>query len=345
MSCLRQGASWERTELIQGIRTHPYGGKGSDMIPPTDIMSGNTMKKIPIMIVTLVIGFIMVTTAVIPLAADYSDAKTFTNEGYFNMKKYGTDVDSVITWDHTAPRKVTVNDTIYDLNTPVNTWVDIVVGDDWFIRYAYGGSVSFMGFNGAGFTNQILASVGNGSDMSATLSAGTITVTVVSTGADPVVKSTTYTEYYAISGDKGEYVMKDSSIPAYMDGDSEIYAIGSTDVFSGSAIYKLTGTINDGVTVTPLKVAEGVTNGDATTNTEELQKFTDSYRLTSITFNAMKESESATITYTYFIVPYEVSLENDNPPAYKGLVSVIPLMALVVLVAAAAGMLYLKGKE
>lgn len=310
-------------------------------------MSGTYLSKIPVLVVALVIGIVLVTSAVVPLASDYSDVKTFKNEGYFSMNKYDDSADSVtITWDHTAPRAINVGDDTYTLNTPVNQWIDLVVGDDWYIRYAYGGSVSFMGFDGSGFANQIMASVSNNSDMTAVLSEGTVTVTVTTTGASDLVKSTSYTEYYMISGNTGDYVMKKSDTSAYMTGSTLIYAIGATgDIFGGSVIYKLNGTITDGITITPIKVGDGITASNATLTTEEVAGYLDFYKLSTISFNVTKEDQSSTITYSYYIVPSEVNADNDNPAAYKNLIKVVPLMAFIMLVVAAAGMVYLKNKD
>lgn len=268
--------------------------------------------KLVMISIAAVIGIIVLGSVLMPILDDATaTTDTFTNDGYFHMNKYGSSDDSItLVWDHTTPRAVSVNGTTYNLSTPVNKWIDLVVGDDWYIRYAYGGTVSFMGFDGVGFANQIMASVQNGTDMTAVLTAGTVTVTVTTSDADPIVKSTDYTEYYVISGDSGDYVMKKSDESVYMSKDTPIYGIGNSDAFSGAAMAKLTGNIEDGVTATVLKSTSGqVTAGPTTVNTTEVSDYTGFYQLSTITFDFIKGDETSAATYSYFIVPSEVAGE------------------------------------
>lgn len=282
------------------------------------------------------IGIVVLGSVLMPILDDATaTTDTFTNDGYFHMNKYGSSDDSVtLVWDHTTPRAVSVNGTTYNLATPVNQWIDLVVGDDWYIRYAYGGSVSFIGFDGADQTNQVLASVQNGSDMTAVFTGGTVTVTVTTTGADPLVKTTDYIEYYVISGDSGSYVMKKSNESVYMSKETPIYGIGSSDAFSGLAMTKLTGSIEDGVTATVLKSTSGeVTAGPTTVNTTEVSDYTGFYQLSTITFDFIKGEETSAATYSYFIVPSEVAGERavHFTDGQNAILGAIPIMIIVAI--------------
>lgn len=305
--------------------------------------------KIPAIAITAVVVVIVLAGVLMPVLDDATKTEdSFTNDGYFHLNKYDASADSLtIFWDHNSPRVLTVGSTTYDLDTPVNQWIDVIVGDDWYIRYAYGGSVSFMGFDGYGFVSQVLASVTNGSDMTAVLSGGTVTVTVSTTGASDIVKSTSYTEYYALSGDTGDYVMKKSAETVYMSEDTPIYAIGSTDAFSGAAMVKLTGSIEDGVTATVLRSTSGeVTAGPTTVNTTKVNDYAGFYELSTITFDLIKGDDTQAATYSYFIVPSTVDGERavhftDNQNA---IFAAIPIMVIVALLIAVVALVF-RGRD
>lgn len=301
-------------------------------------MSGTYLSKIPVLVVALVIGIVLVTSAVVPLASDYSDAKTFKNEGYYNLAY--TEVDDVtLVWDYTKPTIFTINDTeitMPDFTLPGN--VNIICGDDWFLRWAGNGVQFYSSSNGS-----ITATVGDSTSLSLVASNGSVTIT--NTASTPVTQTHTYTFMYVLDPN-GDYVMKDANEPAYLNGDSEIYAIGRSSTTGLVIKLKITGTIDDGFTPAAIGTSSAVL-GDVTANYVKDNNYKDLYKLTSllVPMTYGEDDSEFTATYSYFIVPAEVTADPDNPAAYKNLVKVVPLMAFIMLVVAAAGMVYLKNKD
>lgn len=291
------------------------------------------------MIVALVIGLILTFTAVMPLVSDYSETKTFTNKGYYDMTY--TESDSVtISWDHTDPKKITINDNTVDLTVGVGLSYTIVCGDDWIIRYTPSNTDDRLTVIGG--STYAEAAVSTEKDLTISATGGTASITI--TGADAISK--TYTELYYISSD-GAYVMKNTDEVAYVNGDSEILAMGTSNITGLSGIgVKITGTIDDDFTGSIYR-RDNATVESITANYVEDGNYIDLYKISS--FDVVIKDTSNDVTgnasYTYFIVPAKVTAEPDNPTAYKNLVSVIPLFALILLVAGAASLVYFKNKD
>lgn len=306
-------------------------------------MSGTYLSKIPVLVVALVIGIVLVTSAVVPLASDYSEAKTFTNKGYYNISydEVDSDVTTTVTWDHTAPTKITVNDTVIDLPTTTNpTYYTVLCGDDWVLRYSTTSpnNIVFWATNGT----YIRASVPEANDMTVICSAGSVTATTTS----DETKSGTYTSIYVISKE-GDYVMKNAGESVYLKGDSNIVAMGTSNVgTNNNQGVRFEGNIDDGITGSFWYS----TGGDGVISNveyddESVSGYVDLYTLSELTATATVGETTADLSYTYFIVPAKVTADPDNPAAYKNLVKVVPLMAFIMLVVAAASMVYLKNKD
>ena len=298
-------------------------------------MSG-TIAKLPVMIVALVIGLILTFTAVMPLVSSYSDAKTFTNDGYYNVTYTETE-EVTISWDHTKPKIITVDDTDIDL-TGITVDLTIVAGDDWLVRYKSAGIVTFWPASG----NTVEANVTAGTDMTIVASEGTATITT--TAGSNNTASPTYTGLYTIS-ENGDYVMKKSDAPAYLKGDSSILAIGITNINGGTAvILRFEGNIDDGLTESAYRVS-GATFSNTTMDYSAVSGYKDLYSINKITSTVTYNTQNNNVTYSYFIVPAEVTADTNNPDVYKNLVSVLPLFALILLVAGAASLVYFKNKD
>lgn len=315
-------------------------------------MSGN-LYKLPIMIVALVIGIIMVTTAVLPLASDYSEAKTFTNEGYFRMSHYDDTTDHTFSWSYENPNYVTVDNVDVKVSGAVSKDITVVADTNWVIRLSTdsnGDVIRMSIIMSTGGTTS--AQVSNSTNASMTLSSGVMSATFGTSE-----KSGTYTDLWLPSND-GAYIMKDSDKDAYINADSELVAYGLTRVKNNAGNttsspgfgISMIGTYEDGVTSTIWRDENNNTISNETINVSPVSGYIDLYKVSSITatFTLSETVNDETvltdtpITYNYFIVPYEVTADPDNPAAYKSLVMVIPLMAFVVLVVAAAAMIYFK---
>lgn len=316
-------------------------------------MSGNNLKTIPIMIVTLVIGFIMVTAAVMPLAADYSEAKTFTNEGYVRLDSI-TDEDTTtynISWLRSSPNIIKVNDDNVKLHPVSGTYTFTVIADtNWIVR----ASVN----TGVVVNMQYYASSGGvlsaGDSLNVTLSQGSMSLET----ANGTTRTGTYTSAY-IPNSNGDMIMKYADKTAYILPDSLIYGYGITRTYepvdSGSPGYGLivSGTMDDGITVEKWRGSENISFSNQTINKSEVTTYKDLYEFSSVTFTgtvtATVEEETVTgdneITYSYVMVPYQVTAIPDNPDTFKNLIRIVPLISIVALVAMAAGFVYFKGKE
>lgn len=306
-------------------------------------MSGTYISKIPVLVVALVIGIVLVTSAVVPLASDYSDAKTFENENYFRVSKLDANSPSyTLTWTQSNNKIVNVNGT--DVTMPWDSTypLSIVSLVNHGIRYTVvSQSQGTVAIDLFGPTQNVISS--KNTDATITLSGGVMTLS--STGAQDITVN--YTEAYAIDPN-GDYCMKKGNTPAYVLGDSEIYATGRTQLnIGGSNIWlniNIQGSIDDGFTANVFS-AEGYTISNYTVNDTESSQYADLYTFNSVSFDVTSTGGTGTATYSQVIVPYEVTADPDNPAAYKNLVKVVPLMAFIMLVVAAAGMIYLKNKD
>lgn len=299
------------------------------------------------LVVTLTVGIILAGSLLMPVISDATETTdTFENTGYFSMTKYDTETDLTIEWDHTKPKVITINEEDIALEGfPLNQWISIIIGDDWMVRYANGGTLYFSQLR-YGNMQTMSADTNTGTDMTIVCEAGTATATRYTSGTPGTPAEVSYTEIYAIS-ERGDYVMKKATDIAYMAGDSPIVAYGTTDLGSGySSMIKITGTINDGVDVTILASTSGsaaivddsiVINKTATTSTI-------GYELSNIQFEISDRGDDYPATYSYFIVPAKVTLELTEHLSNGeiAIMNAIPLMIIVALVMMAAGSLYLK---
>lgn len=287
------------------------------------------MKNLPILIVTLVIGIVMVVTAVIPLAADYSEAKTFRNEGLWMMKPFETGDNWVMSepgvWSYNGQPAITTD----------NSTSSVMIGDDWTVR-GTGGIYGHTIYNA---------------------SPTTVNVTVGESSTSVNASSVSSVEGYGVVAE-GDYIVTKYDTPVYLHGGSPIWATGYTNFAGVSCVIHVEGTITDGVTV----ICSTINNTTALSNFEitdlkinatKNTSYVDLYKLESITFivtcdytvGGTTTQRSGEVSYSSYVVPYEITAEPNNPDTFKNMVRIVPLIALVVLVAGAASMIYLKGKE
>lgn len=296
------------------------------------------------MIVALVIGLILTFTAVMPLVSDYSDAKTFTNEGIVRMSKLTTSDVVNASWDHTDPYNFTVNSEKVALPQTVSVWSLTVSGGDheFMIRYipndnTYGTYLTVFSETNANVSAGTVA----GTDLTLTIDHGSISVT---NGTN--TNTNTFSEYMFIVSNDGNYVMKSANDKAYVLKDSDIHGIGRTWLAASSNNINLQvdGTIKDGFTVSIPESVEA-TISDITVTDSEVSGYIDLYQFDKIDFKVTYNDLTSPVSYSQVIVPYKVSADPDNPAAYKNLVSVLPLFALILLVAGAASLVYFKNKD
>ena len=321
----------------------PWGAGYVD--PPHITMSD--LKTIIGIAVGLTVGIIMVTTAIIPLTSSYVDDGTFTNTGIFDAKTIDATTETVMSFDHTKPTIITVDNVDIDMTNTPSTYgqVTIIFSNDWFARYSLSSKAIALYKCGTNSAAAVAgASESSEKDMTVTISSGTATIVIGDT-----------TLQYDVTGDGamivptgGDYVIKTSSSTCFVNSDSVVYGIGRTDKALGTSgtSFNFMGkaSIDDGVT--PLYYSPQYTFSETeSVNYTKNNHYRDLYELTGFTFNLTSQSVDYPITYNQIFVPKEITAVIDNPDEYKSLVSIIPMMAFIGLIVVAASFAYIKGKN
>lgn len=290
----------------------------------------------------LIAGIVAAAIAVIVLAGvlmpALSNATTtedkFTNDGgFYFMEKITDETDYRFIWDHTKPTIATVNGEEVTLEKGTTV---ISNGGTFLIRYGQDGTGYYLQSVPGSTLNVIAYSAGtNAADLDITVSSGTISVkkTLVSDSSVTTVTSTCDNGFGVAAS--GNYVLKKPTQTAYMNGDSEIYAMGLTTIGGvWSNGFYLHGNIDDGVTVQLYTANEGdYTITDEVIVYDEISNYIDLYGFDAVTFTAtiIANSASADCTYSYVIVPYEVTAERSVhlTDAMNVILNVIPLLVIV----------------
>ncbi len=309
------------------------------------------MKPIVAVAIALTVGIVTFSGVLIPAIESGVDTKdTYTNAGYFHMEKYDTETDITISWDHTKPKVITVNDTEYTLTLPYNQWTSVVIADDWYFRYADGLSAQFVQVSYGGVAN-IPGSSSSSADLEVVCSNGTATVTSSSNGEVTQTKTATYTTLYVISDNDAPYVMKKSTESAYMNKDSMFVGLGTTGVGTNEVVLcRIDGTIDDGATVTVIASSNSdvtLKEGSIVVNATELSNGHIGYSLSNIQFDVTKSDEDTHVTYSYFVVPYEVPLEKSIHADASTILlfQTIPVFIVLGMIVAVVGVLYMKTRR
>lgn len=300
-------------------------------------------KKIVMGVISVAVA-IIVLMSMIPIFTDAGASEdTFSNVGYYDMV-YSEAEELTFEWDHTNPYQVTIDGEIVTLPQSDFTAKTILCGDSWVLRYAYEGTLkTFVQFYGS-IGSQVVASVSAETDMTVTCSNGS--VSVANTAATPDTFSTTYTHLYVVSDD-GNLVMKDANTPAYLNGDSEIVAVGLSKVgTTPSCGISITGTIDDGFTWEVFR-GSGITFTDEAADYSEVSGYLDLYSLSKFTATATNSTGSSNLTYSYFIVPAEVTAERSAhaSPVESTLIGLIPLLMMVGIMLTAVGLFIAKYRK
>lgn len=295
------------------------------------------IKTVSVALVAVMVGAVMF-GALFPIFDDVTATEdTFKNDGYYRMSKLtSSDADTVtIEWDYTTPNQVTVNNEDITLNA--NVTVSVISDTNFVFRALYTGgafiAVQFYGATGGAFS----ATVQDAQNMTVVCSAGTATATVGENS-----KTASYDVIYYPDND-GAYIMKNKDESAYMLKDSEFFGCGTTTTVSSNSLgVVVDGTIEDGATVTVWRdLANGtVIDTDSVVVHSTLNNdYVGLYELDKITFDASYNSEDYAITYSYFVVPYEVTAERsvhvtDSMGAIMDLIPLIIGLGLVLMTVA-----------
>ena len=277
--------------------------------------------KLITLAITLTIGVILAASLLIPVInTATATTDTYTNDGLIHLEKYTAESDDItIAWTYETPNAITINDETLAL--PDVEYLSIDMGNDWFVRYTRGVSMSYLATNAS-----IVSTVADEGSLTITLSGGTITAT------DGVTtKTNTYTEYLCITSDvNASYVMKKATDSVYLKGDSEIIAYGVTSSYA----FKIVGNVTDGVTISQIR-GTTVEIDNETVNATADDSHIGLYKFTSVTFTY----GDATATYNTVVVPKEVTAEKSEhlTDGQISLLGVIPVLVIVALLVVAVG--------
>lgn len=280
----------------------------------------------PALVVSVVVALV-VFGAVIPIFADTTQASdTYTNEGYFRMSHYDATTDHTLTWTYEEPNVVTVDNVKVPIDYNVASGqTSIVIDTNFIVRYFTdsAGVVSGVSYL-AGVSGTKVATVANNETATFTFTSGTMAADVGSyTGL-----TNTYTDIYLPTLD-GPFTMKKADIDAYMNGDSEIVAYGTTRINSSTGLIgapgvglAFNGSIDDGATGFVWRNSDVATLSNIKVNGTEVSSHIDLYMFDSITATATYtetvDDETVTtdtlVTYNYVLVPYEVTAERAVHP-------------------------------
>lgn len=292
-------------------------------------------KLIPL-VITLVVGIILAGSVLMPVLNDATKTEvTYTNEGYYRMAEIGDESISIV-WDHTEPTQLTVNDEVVDLSkVPKNTVTTILVTDQTIVRYAPITSDTLVQIYSS--TGYVGAGVNAGTDMEITIEDTTLTAF---NGTTTVTK--TIAGGYYVSND-GKWIMKANGTDAFIHKDDSIIVLaGNTTVGSVAVGVYANGTINDGLdidTVQTDSVVRTPTYGDVTFTYTDVSGAIDLVKLSDCKFTITLDDTTVNATYSYFLVPYEVTAELSQhlTPGQIALMGAIPVLVIVALLVVAVG--------
>ena len=276
---------------------------------------------------------------------------TFTNEGYYFMDKISANdtTEHRIEWSSSSASTITVDGKDVD----VSKWglsgfasVSIFATETDIVRVGVsntGASITWIQIRGS-----TVAYAGASASFDATISAGTASIHLDSELSN---RSLTYTDAYMIKADAGSYVMKKSNESAYMNADSEIYSLGYTTIDYGggsdNTILKVAGDLDSVEISAVLQSTENeITFSDTVIHAETVSGHEDLYLFDKITFVATENNTNNDCTYSYVIVPYEVTAEKsvhftDNQNA---IFAAIPIMVIVALLIAVVALVF-RGRD
>lgn len=286
--------------------------------------------------VTVTVAVIVLAGIMMPVLTDATTTEdTYLNDGYFRMSSITSDdeTDYTISWDVATPNTIVVNDVPVAMNfAGAPSQVTVVFDNDWMFRANISnGAITNISY----ITNAGGSTVAN-STIDIVLSGGSMSVTM-----DTTSKTEDYTVAY-IPDTKGEYVMKKSDSTAYVFADSNLIAFGMSKVNTSGIQSErgvtFIGDIADGVTPyiwrPPTDTTSTIT--DVAINATENSNHIGLYDLTNVTmvFHYVNNDESVTdttLTYSYFLVPSEVTAERTThlTDSQNVLLAVIPIFILV----------------
>lgn len=293
-------------------------------------------KGIIMSVVAVAVAVLVVVTCAIPIFASATETeRTFTNEGYYRMSSVE---DCTFVWNHTSPLSFIVNGenvTIPQSALNVGYGKSVIITDTKIVRLFDVGEGNYA-LEIWGNGDPYVLGVNTTDNQDVTVNITTSSITWTESGESPVEYS--HDGYaYVISND-GDYVMKKQDSPAYMTSDSVLIG-GGISTFKGTTygVIHIDGNIED-VTITGIPDS---TISNISINLDgKVSGYEGLYKFDNITFTTSYDGEDASQTYSYLVVPSEVTVELSIHPSdvIISLLSVVPLLMVLGIVVAAVGM-------
>ena len=289
------------------------------------------MEMKPAMVAIAAFVVVIVLAAVLmPILGDATKTEdTLTNKGYYRMSILSEEDSHTITWSYEEPTTITVDGTDVTLNPslfPNGSSKSVVLSDSFLIRLFGHGTYYTVELWDKGYVDSV--SSADSETLSISVSSGTLTWTANS--ETPVSRS--YSDYVIAVDDDGNMIMKGADDKAYMLPDSELYAAGistfGTAYFGGVYIQ---GTVESVTVEAPLT---GVTvNDDIEIITTDVSSYVDLVSLEKITFSTTYDGTDIDQTYSYFVVPYQVTAEKTVhlSASENAILMVIPALLIIAI--------------
>lgn len=306
------------------------------------------LRKNIMMIVSLMVAVIVALSVLVPVIQDTSASEdTFTNEGYYTMDKTDDTTSKTIVWTKAEPTKITIDGTDFDMSfAGTNMSYTLIGSENLIVRYQKDSTVTGIQAFSGGSTYTSMHT-GSSEDLgdTITLTIDNGAVTFATNGTTPINKDlgSIGNDCYSINGfGTGDYsfIMKKANTPAYVLDDSEIKFLGvsvATGGPTGIALYG-TGTIADGITVSTVYKPNTITtvsySDPVATYTEVNGYVDDLYKLDKYNFTITYDASTYDATYSYFIVPAEVTAERSVhvSTVEASLLGIIPLLVIIGIV-------------
>lgn len=296
-------------------------------------------KNLLTLIITLVVGIILAGSLLMPVLSSYSDdTKTIENEGSFFATPDGE--NHTITFTNQDYATVDGVNVEYPegFGTGTQKNATVMVGNDWMLRLENGyARLIVAGPNNSYFRENL------GTDgLTATISGTTVSIAIASSE-----KTLTDLQYYLAP--EGDWVL---CYNPYIKADTPLFGgIWGRGTNSDNRIYDcfevISGDITNGFDFEPCRSI--IFDPDTLVTVESTYKIstetvaTDLLKLNTITQNiTFSDDSTATIVISYLLAPATITYTNPDDLNQDALLSAIPIMVIVALVAMAAGALYLK---
>ena len=303
------------------------------------------MNKLIQYAVMVAVGVLLFASLLIPMTNEaVATTNTFENDGYFYMQKitaedtntytltYEYDPDATNHYSYTYNGEA-INTDVWPAQ-PINVTL-ATNGDTWLLRAGLNEYIGLQGFGG-----NINGGGHNSWKTVATFSSGTITVTYTNAqGTEGTPKTDSYTDLWIYSPTPTDYVMKKADKAAYMLDDSEYLAMGVTSMSAWNTVIQITGTVEDFTAsiVYPPNLTTTITN--PVVIADDLSAYVDLYALDKLTFTINDGTTTVDATYSYFIIPAEVTAEKavHADDSTRAIIGVIPVIVIVGLIAGIIG--------